>query len=91
MRPSILSKLSDRKVLQAAYTRVFESPDGKLILRHLMNVGFVTKSTFVRGDANESALNEGTRRLVLSILKMVYRDDTDLQQAVEDAAREEQS
>jgi len=62
-------KISDHLQTRYAYRRLFETDDGKLVLRHLMKVGFVTRSTFVAGDPHRTALNEGARRLVLSIIR----------------------
>jgi len=89
MLPDLISKLRDRRALKNAYRRVFETPDGRLVLRHLMLVGFVMKSTFVVRDPHESSLNEGSRRIVLSILRMALRDDSDIDQAIEEIQQQE--
>lgn len=70
MIEALKQMIYDRSRVKAAYRRVFESPEGQLVLRHLMKEGFVFKSTFVAGDMHQTALNEGSRRVVLSILKM---------------------
>lgn len=88
MLPTRLSKLVDRKAVKSAFRRVFESPDGRVVLRHLMHEGFVLKSTFVGSDPHETALNEGSRRLVLSIIKMAFRDDAELNQQIEEGMQE---
>ena len=55
--------------VKAAYKRLFDSPDGKIVLAHIMKHGFVLRSTFVQGDPHETALNEGMRRMALSIIR----------------------
>lgn len=59
----------DDEKLTRAYKSAFAGPDGQLVLQHLCQVGFILSSTRVRGDEVESNMNEGTRRLVLSIIK----------------------
>ena len=59
--------------LHEAFQTVFTSPQGQLVLEHIIKEGFVLKSTFVVGDSHSTALNEGSRRLALSILKFVNK------------------
>ena len=72
-----------RVALHAAYVRCFNTDDGKVVLSDLMKEGFMFKPTFVSGDPQASALNEGSRRLVLSILKFVHKDHKELINHVE--------
>lgn len=58
--------------VQKAYQSVFAGPEGELVLQHLCQQGFVYQTTFVRGDAEETLLNEGARRLVLSIIRKTH-------------------
>ena len=58
--------------LQESYQLIFNTRDGKRILRHLMKVGFISETTYVIGDRDQTLLNEGTRRLVLSMHEMVH-------------------
>ena len=53
-----------------SYAAVFSSKEGEEILAHICREGFVFKSTFVAGDPEQTMLNEGSRRLALSILKL---------------------
>lgn len=66
-----------------AYQTVFGSPQGEEVLRHICRVGYVTTSTFVKGDPYQTSLNEGKRMLALSILKFVHKDHAKLIQQVE--------
>jgi hypothetical protein len=85
---SKVRQMVDRLALKASYRRVFETPDGKRVLRHLMRVGFVTKSTFVVGDPHQSAMNEGSRRMVLSIINFVVKDYAELENYIEETLNE---
>lgn len=82
-------QLMDRIQLHASYQRVFSSPDGELVLRHIMKVGYVTQTTFVKGDPHESNLREGQRRLALSILKFVRRDHSEIVKLIEKGIEDE--
>lgn len=76
--------IRNRIDVHSSYERVFQSPDGHRVLRHLMKVGFVTSSTFVAGDPHATAMNEGSRRLALSILKFVCKDHNALVKQIEE-------
>ncbi len=84
----LLDMMRDQTHLHAAYQRVFETPDGQLVLRHLMKTGYVFETTFVAGDTHRTALNEGSRRMVLSIVKFVKRDHKELVKQIEGVANE---
>lgn len=80
---NLIRVIRDRLNLIGAYQRVFDTPDGKVVLAHLMREGFVVKSTFVAGDSHQTAMNEGSRRLVLSILRIVNKDQKQLLEQLE--------
>lgn len=80
--------IRDRVSLRDSYRAIFDTPDGKRVLRHLMRVGFVTKSTLVAGDPHQTAHNEGMRRLVLSIINYAVKDHADLEQMMEESLNE---
>lgn len=71
---TLLEKLKEKISVHAAYRRVFGTEEGQAVIRHLMREGFVTRPTFVAGDPNQTLMNEGSRRLVLSILRFTYKD-----------------
>lgn len=73
---NFLEILRERERIHAAYIRVFESPDGQVVLAHLMKQAHVFKTTFVANDPNQTAMNEGMRRLVLSIIAYLAKDST---------------
>lgn len=76
--------IRNRIDVHSSYERVFRSPDGERVLRHIMRVGFVTSSTFVAGDPHATAMNEGSRRLALSILKFVCKDHASMIKQIEE-------
>lgn len=69
----------------AAYRRVFELPDGQVILADMVRRGFVNKTTFVSNDPFQTAWNEGMRSMVLGVLKTAK---IDTQKLVEIMSRE---
>lgn len=71
---NVLKIMSDRIQRRQAFRRLFQSPDGEVVLRTLVKEGFVSSTTFVAGDTHQTALNEGSRRMVLSILKYANVD-----------------
>lgn len=86
-----MSKLSDlfkwrlqrRGQIHESYQSVFSSLPGQQVLNHIMEVGYVTKPTFVKGDPQQSTLNEGRRMLALSILKFVKKDHAAVLQMID--------
>ena len=75
--------IARRRRTRDQYLRVFDNPDGRLVLEHLMKVGFVFNPTYVAGDPTETAHREGMRRIVMSILRMVKIDDKKLMEMFE--------
>lgn len=62
--------LMRRRTVHRSYAKVFGDGEGDVVLNHILDAGFVTKSTFVANDPEQTILNEGSRRLALSILRM---------------------
>jgi hypothetical protein len=70
-----LKELMMRKIrIRKSYQAIFATDEGKDVLRHIMSQGFITRSTFVVNDPQQTALNEGSRRLALSILRFAIMD-----------------
>ena len=85
----IRDAIQQRLFIHGSYVRVFDSPDGEAVLHHIMKQGFVTRSTFVEGDPQQTALNEGSRRLALSILKFAKKDHQQLIKQIEQGITDE--
>lgn len=58
-----------------SYAHIFGTKEGNEVLSHICHEGFVFKSTFVAGDPNQTMLNEGSRRMALSILRLARMDN----------------
>ena len=62
------------------FKSVFLTPQGERVLEKICVDGFVFRSTGVAGDACQTAMNEGSRRLALGILRLVHRTPKQQQQ-----------
>lgn len=80
-----------RSVIRERYRRVFGTEDGRVVLAHILRQGHVLSTTFVAGDSHQTALNEGMRRLALSIARAVYKNETEMQQQVEKGIQNEEN
>lgn len=76
--------------LQECYRQVFDGPQGRIVLKHICRQGFVFHSTFVAGDPSQTALNEGQRRLALSILRFINLDQEKLVRLAEEGVSNEE-
>lgn len=64
--------------LHHAYRDVFTSQSGRIVLADLVrHFGFTKRSTIVPGDAQLSAANEGSRRVVVWIERRLTQDPQD--------------
>jgi hypothetical protein len=73
----------DRAAVHKSYQAVFNTPDGEVVLRHILKVGKVTGPTFVAGDPHMTSFNEGRRQLALSILRFVRKNHDELLEQIE--------
>ena len=78
-----VSFLRDRLKLNECYKATFDSPQGEVVLRHLLKTGYVFDTTYVEGDDRESAHREGMRRLVLSICRQIQLTEDQLREKME--------
>lgn len=77
--------LKNNRLTQEAYQRVFASPDGQIVMRHLMKKFNVASPSFVNGDTHATAFKEGQRHVVLSVLKFVNKDiNQEIKEYIED-------
>ena len=58
--------------------RTFESPSGKFVLGWLYDLVRMGKSTFVPGQPDVSAFNEGKRWVLLQIMGQMQIDDEEI-------------
>lgn len=87
---AIISNLVRRLKLVQSFRRLFDTPDGQEVLKTIAREGFVFKSTFVAGDPYQTTLNEGSRRLALSIMKLANTDDGALIKMMEEHEQKEE-
>lgn len=83
-----LRRLEERRQVNAAFKRFALTPDGQVILRFIFKQAFGTTSTYVERDPNQTFMNEGARRLMLSIIRKCNIDESQLLQMTEDTYRE---
>lgn len=57
------------------YKKVFNSPEGKKVVRDLMECGMIFGQTHVPNDPYSSAFNEGQRRIVLRLLSFLKPEE----------------
>ena len=60
--------------LRDMYTQTFTSENGKKVLNDLANRCHAMSTTFVSGDANASAFEEGKRAVFLHIKNMINKE-----------------
>jgi hypothetical protein len=65
------------KSIGELYKHVFDTPEGERVLEHICSVGFMTKPTLAKTH-DETMMNEGMRRLALSILKAVKKSEKEM-------------
>lgn len=66
-----------------SYRAVFGTNEGRVVLMHILENAFVGRSTFVAGDPEQTMLNEGSRRLALSILRMSTANNDEQMRMIE--------
>lgn len=62
---------SVNKELSDSYKSLYKTPAGKVVIDDLLRFTKVTSPSFVPGNADTTAYNEGMRRVGLRILSMV--------------------
>ncbi len=61
-------RLQREKVIAGAYQRLFETPEGQIVLRDLLRAGGILSVSHVAGAPDDSAFNDGRRSLALHVL-----------------------
>ena len=72
-----------RKLMDSAYKRVFNTPDGRLILQDLIEQHGVLHSVFDQ-NPNLMALREGERNVVLRILSLIDCSSSEILKKIKD-------
>lgn len=63
-----------QKDLIIAYKELFDTPQGKVVLKDLLGIGRINQPSYVMQDPHATAFNEGSRRVVLYILEKLNAD-----------------
>ena len=72
-----------------AYQRVFDSPEGKIVLRDWLNVAAVLSTPFVEGDSHATAFNAGRQSMGLHALDRLRWSEGELLQLGQEITWEE--
>lgn len=64
------------------YQQCFKTPAGEKVLQDLMLFCKYRDSSFVVGDPNQTAFNEGMRRVILRIIKFMEMTDDDINKII---------
>lgn len=70
--------MSDIKKTSSRFKQVFGSPEGKEVLKHLLNFCGVLRASYVPRDALCTARNEGRREVGLEIIKFIHMKEEDI-------------
>lgn len=65
------------KSKRAVYLKVFKSEEAKEVLADLRTFCCATKTTFVKGDVEQTLINEGRRQVFVQIMNMINVDFED--------------
>lgn len=76
----------EEKILRIAYVQTFGTEAGQKVLKDLQTRCFKYQTTFT-GEPNETLINEGARRILLTIESMM--SDEDIQRLAKANKREE--
>ena len=79
MSNKLFDRFSNKRRL---YKTVFNTPEGKDLLKDLCMFCNYNRPTYVSGDPYASAYNEGMRRVFLRIQQFVNLDENDLQKII---------
>lgn len=88
VRDTLQKIFGNKHALVEAYWSTFETPQGEVVLAHLAKNCHVFEPVVAPGDPQLTAMRDGERRVVLSILKMLNYDLGKLQQLMEQTTNE---
>lgn len=82
------SKMMEELRIHRCYVVVFNTPEGREVLKHLARKCHLSSPTFVRGDERESAFREGQRHVILSILRYLNKDHDQIINHIEEGLQD---
>ena len=89
MVKSVRELFLKQREIREVYRHVFETDEGRCILRHLMKTCHVSGPTFTAGDPHLTSFKEGQCHVVLSILRFLNKDDSELMKQIEEGQYED--
>lgn len=83
--------LKEKLLVAQAYRRLFDTPDGRIVLAHIMRNAGVTVPNLT-SDPSQLQVDQGQRRLAHSIYRYAHgRDESVLLRMIEEATEKEQN
>lgn len=82
-----MQKESDAEII-SAYKSCFNSAAGKIVLKHLIRVHAVFRSSFSEDSTHAMAFNEGGKNSVLQILRKLHKKDEELEDQLTEQGEE---
>lgn len=73
------------------YKNVFATPDGEYVLADLIKFTRAREQSFIHGSPDETAFNEGMRRVITRIERMTQMTPQDIKRIVDAFAAEDDS
>jgi len=70
--------LEKHRAILRAYQRLFNSPEGELVLRDMMKASGFTRTNYVPGSFDATAHNEGQRAMVLRVAKLAHYSEAQI-------------
>jgi hypothetical protein len=69
--------------IKRAYQDLFQTENGKIVLKDLMRECHFLQPTFIPGDPLSGSFNEGKRRILLRIINFLTKDEEELIKLIE--------
>lgn len=80
----IIDAITYKIRLHHAYKKVFNTPDGEIVLEHLLRVAGVLNPK-ITTNPSTLLIREGQRHVVLSILRILGRDIPELKEQIKES------
>lgn len=79
--------IEDKLNLKASYEKVFCNGDGERVLRHLLKVSGLISPEIIT-DTNLLLVRQGQQHIVLTILKTINKDNSELIEQITESMKE---
>lgn len=76
------------KAVKMAYSRLFSTDDGKMVLKDMMEVCFMLSTPFVSGDSHATSFNVGGQAFVQRIFSMMNLDFEKIKELIDASSQE---